>query len=208
MTFGTKANSNRTADWVKQANQDIANLLIKPLQTTINDVAMAAGFLALVPGLEPLMVVAGAASLLNAGISAMEGNYMSAGMYGVFALIPAGGEIADVGDVVQGTTPAVEDAVPAAQTAIEDAGQEEASTLEAENVESSCREGPGCFFAGTQVITGVNADGTYQTRQIQNIAVGAGWKSRVPQPWVKGITGDCPKLFYFADWHSISMRIG
>ena len=124
-----KANGNRTSDWVKQANQDIENLLVKPLQTAINEVAAAAGFLGLVPGLEPLLVVAGAANLLNAGISAMEGNYLSAGMYGVMGAIPFAAGIAKIGELAEGAGVAVGDVVPAAGAAVEDAGQEMWSVL-------------------------------------------------------------------------------
>ena len=44
--------------------------------------------------------------------------------------------------------------------------------LEADGVVARCADGINCFLAGTQVITGINADGTYQTEQIQNITVG------------------------------------
>ena len=37
--------------------------------------------------------------------------------------------------------------------------------------ESECA-GPGCFLAGTNVITGINSDGSYSTEQIQDVQVG------------------------------------
>ena len=89
-----KANANRNANWAADANNLIEQALAHPLQEGLNYVTMGAEFLALIPGLEPLMVVAGAASLANAGISALEGSYMSAGMYAVTGVIPFAGRIA------------------------------------------------------------------------------------------------------------------
>ncbi len=82
---------HRAANWATDANGLIDQALVHPLQDALNYVAIGAGFLALVPGLEPMLVVAGAASLANAGISALEGSYMSAGMYAVTGLIPLAG---------------------------------------------------------------------------------------------------------------------
>ena len=44
--------------------------------------------------------------------------------------------------------------------------------LEADGVVARCTDGINCFLAGTQVVTGVNANGSYQTESIQNITVG------------------------------------
>ena len=44
-------------------------------------------------------MVHGAASLANAGISALEGSYFSAGMYAVTGLIPLAGKLADIGEM-------------------------------------------------------------------------------------------------------------
>ena len=41
----------------------------------------------------------GAAILANAGISALEGSYFSAGMYAVTGLIPLAGKLADIGEM-------------------------------------------------------------------------------------------------------------
>ena len=168
-----KDNGNRAANWATDANGLIEQVLVHPLQEALNYVAMGAGFLALVPGLEPMLVVAGAASLANAGLSALEGSYMSAGMYAVTGLIPLAGKLADIGEMADGADAALTEATPEVQAAFNDAGQETSNVLAADGVESSCAGAGGtCFVAGTQVITAVNAGGGYTTEAIQNITVG------------------------------------
>jgi hypothetical protein len=129
-----KANANRNANWAADANNLIEQALVHPLQEGLNYVTMGAGFLALIPGLEPLMVVAGAASLANAGISALEGSYMSAGMYAVTGVIPFAGKIADIGEMADGAAAALNEAAPAAEVVASDAGQVESQVLAADGV--------------------------------------------------------------------------
>jgi|GEM_PF-5886550 len=135
-----KANANRNANWATDANNLIEQALVHPLQEGLNYVTMGAGFLALIPGLEPLMVVAGAASLANAGISALEGSYMSAGMYAVTGVIPFAGKIADIGEMADGAAAALNEAAPAAEVVASDAGQVESQVLAADGVAAKLPE--------------------------------------------------------------------
>ncbi len=163
-------NANRASTWATDANALILQVCITPLQSRLNDIAITAGLVGI--AFPPLLVVAGAANLVNAGISALEGNYLSAGIYLAGALPLADFAAPPLAELADGLAPALTDAAPEVATVAADAGQVVPDALGAGGVEGTCGTPPGCFVAGTEVITGINANGSYSTTQIQDIAVG------------------------------------
>jgi len=136
-------------------------------------------------GREPVSAVLfGAARVLAVADGALyfsEGNYTGAALDGLFAVMPGPDtEFFSAAKAVDG------EATGIVESEMETATEEEGAINSAESQENQVKEAAetpgeevpdcgtpdGCFIAGTQVITAINPDGTYETESIQNVQVG------------------------------------
>jgi hypothetical protein len=150
------------------------------IHAALNAISMTGNFLG------PIGVIVGrSADVLNAGLYYLEGDNLSAIASGISAL-PLVGEVlsdsADAARLTEGLGSAGAD-VAAADEALTEG---EAAANEVDNLAENAGEeigdgcnGLDCFVAGTEVITGYNAQtGVYSETPIQNIQVGDEVESR------------------------------
>ena len=169
-------NQNRPQEWADLASSlftNVARSIAADAANTaaniLNAALIAASFA------QPELIIGREA--VTEGIYTLESDYLSSEITGVTNLVPEGEDFS-ASTALEGGESGVVDSTDAdlsggatADDEAADAVIEEGQGDAAEEVESECA-GPGCFLAGTTVITGINSDGSYQTEQIQDVQVG------------------------------------